>query len=72
MAKIVGELVFDIDRKSIKTTALFDSEFVKIEFTKNQRDPSRPGPIIMSSQTSKDAASPDTYRYLLNPNMLKR
>ncbi len=48
------------------------SEFVKIEFTKNQRDPSRPGPIIMSSQTSKDAASPDTYRYLLNPNMLKR
>ena len=48
------------------------SEFVKIEFTKNQRDPARPGPIIMSSQTSKDAASPDTYRYLLNPNMLKR
>ncbi len=48
------------------------SDFVKIEFTKNQRDPSRPGPIIMSSQTSKDAASPDTYRYLLNPNMLKR
>lgn len=48
------------------------SEFVKIEFTKNQRDPSRPGPIIMSSQTSKDAASPDSYRYLLNPNMLKR
>ena len=31
MAKIIGELVFDIDRKSIKTTALFDSEFVKIE-----------------------------------------
>jgi len=49
-----------------------NSEFVKIEFTKNQRDPSRPGPIIMSSQTSKDAASPDSYRYLLNPNMLKR
>jgi len=48
------------------------SEFVKIEFTKNQRDSARPGPIIMSSQTSKDAASPDTYRYLLNPNMLKR
>jgi DNA polymerase-3 subunit beta len=48
------------------------SEFVKIEFTKNQRAPERPGPIIMSSQTSKDAASPDTYRYLLNPNMLKR
>jgi DNA polymerase-3 subunit beta len=48
------------------------SEFVKIEFTKNQRDPSRPGPIIMSSQMSKDAKSPDTYRYLLNPNMLKR
>ena len=48
------------------------SEFVKIEFTKNQRDNTRPGPIIMSSQTSKDAASPDTYRYLLNPNMLKR
>jgi len=52
--------------------AQITSEFVKIEFTKNQRDPSRPGPIIMSSQTSKDAASPDTYRYLLNPNMLKR
>ena len=49
-----------------------NSEFVKIEFTKNQRDPSRPGPIIMSNQTSKDAASPDSYRYLLNPNMLKR
>ena len=48
------------------------SDFVKIEFTKNQRDPSRPGPIIMSSQISKDAASPDSYRYLLNPNMLKR
>jgi DNA polymerase-3 subunit beta len=52
--------------------AQITSEFVKIEFTKNQRDPSRPGPIIMSSQTSKDAASPDSYRYLLNPNMLKR
>jgi DNA polymerase-3 subunit beta len=52
--------------------AQITSDFVKIEFTKNQRDPSRPGPIIMSSQTSKDAASPDTYRYLLNPNMLKR
>jgi len=52
--------------------AQINSDFVKIEFTKNQRDPSRPGPIIMSSQTSKDAASPDTYRYLLNPNMLKR
>lgn len=52
--------------------AQITSEFVKIEFTKNQRDPQRPGPIIMSSQTSKDAASPDTYRYLLNPNMLKR
>ena len=48
------------------------SEFVKIEFTKNQRDPQRPGPIIMSGQASKDSATPDTYRYLLNPNMLKR
>jgi len=47
------------------------SEFVKIEFTKSTRGEDRPGPIIMSSQTSKDAASPDTYRYLLNPNFLK-
>jgi len=52
--------------------AQITAEFVKIEFTKNQRDPSRPGPIIMSSQSAKDASSPDTYRYLLNPNMLKR
>jgi DNA polymerase III subunit beta len=52
--------------------AQINTEFVKIEFTKNQRDPQRPGPIIMSGQASKDAATPDTYRYLLNPNMLKR
>ena len=52
--------------------AQITGEFVKIEFAINQRDPQRPGPIIMSSQTSKDTPAPDSYRYLLNPNMLKR
>lgn len=52
--------------------AQINSEFVKIEFTKNQRQPERPGPIIISSQGSKDKPVVDTYRYLLNPNMLKR
>ena len=52
--------------------AQITGEFVKIEFAINQRDPQRPGPIIMSSQTSTNTPAPDSYRYLLNPNMLKR
>jgi len=47
------------------------SEFVRISFTKTE-NPNKPGPVLITSQTSRDQAGADTYRYLLQPNLLLR
>ncbi len=47
------------------------SEFVRISFTKTE-NPNKPGPVLITSQTSKEQAGSDSYRYLLQPNLLLR
>jgi len=47
------------------------SEFVRISFTKTE-NPNKPGPVLITSQSSKDQAGSDSYRYLLQPNLLLR
>lgn len=47
------------------------SEFVRISFTKTD-NPNKPGPVLITSQASKDQAGADNYRYLLQPNLLLR
>ncbi|MBX3103683.1 MAG: DNA polymerase III subunit beta [Microbacteriaceae bacterium] len=47
------------------------SEFVRISFTKTE-NPSKPGPVLITSQTSKDQATLDNFKYLLQPNLLLR
>ncbi len=47
------------------------SEFVRISFTKTE-NPNKPGPVLITSQTSRDAAGADSYKYLLQPNLLLR
>ena len=47
------------------------SEFVKIAFTNNE-NPNKPGPVLISSHGSKEKTAADTYRYLLQPNLLVR
>jgi DNA polymerase-3 subunit beta len=47
------------------------SEFVRISFTRTE-NPNKPGPVLITSQTSREQAGADTYRYLLQPNLLLR
>ena len=47
------------------------SEFVRISFTKTD-NPNKPGPVLITSQTSKDQPGTDNFRYLLQPNLLLR
>ena len=47
------------------------SEFVRISFTKTD-NPNKPGPVLITSQSSKDQAGADNYKYLLQPNLLLR
>ena len=47
------------------------SEFVRISFTKTE-NPNKPGPVLITSQTSRDQAGSDNYKYLLQPNLLLR
>jgi DNA polymerase-3 subunit beta len=47
------------------------SEFVRISFTKTD-NPNKPGPVLITSQSTKDQAGTDNYRYLLQPNLLLR
>ncbi|MEO6826452.1 MAG: DNA polymerase III subunit beta [Microbacteriaceae bacterium] len=47
------------------------SEFVRISFTKTD-NPNKPGPVLITSQTSKEQAGGDSYKYLLQPNLLLR
>ena len=47
------------------------SEFVRISFTKTE-NPNKPGPVLITSQASKDQPGADNYKYLLQPNLLLR
>jgi DNA polymerase-3 subunit beta len=47
------------------------SEYVRISFTKTD-NPNKPGPVLVTSQSSKDQPGADDYRYLLQPNLLLR
>ena len=47
------------------------SEFVKIAFTNND-NPNKPGPVLISSHGAKEKTDSDSYRYLLQPNLLTR
>jgi DNA polymerase-3 subunit beta len=47
------------------------SEFVRISFTKTE-NPNKPGPVLITSQASKDQPGSDNYKYLLQPNLLLR
>lgn len=47
------------------------SEFVKIAFTNND-NPNKPGPVLIFSHGAKEKTDSDSYRYLLQPNLLVR
>ena len=62
---------------SLKPSFLLDglgavhSEFVRISFTKTE-NPNKPGPVLITSQTSREQPGSDDYKYLLQPNLLLR
>jgi DNA polymerase III subunit beta len=47
------------------------TEFVRISFTKTE-NPNKPGPVLITGQTSREDAGSEDYRYLLQPNLLLR
>ncbi|MFC4224383.1 DNA polymerase III subunit beta [Lysinibacter cavernae] len=70
-------LVGDDTVVSLKPQFLLDglrsahSEYARISFTKTD-NPNKPGPVLITSQTSRDEAGLDSYKYLLQPNLLLR
>lgn len=47
------------------------SEFARIAFTRTD-NPAKPGPVLITSQRSKDDSDDSSFRYLLQPNLLLR
>lgn len=47
------------------------SEFAKIIFTKSNT-PHKPGPVLITAHSAKDANTVSGYRYLLQPNLLRK
>lgn len=47
------------------------SEFARIAFTRTD-NPGKPGPVLITSQRSKDEPDEASFRYLLQPNLLLR
>ncbi|MGJ0205060.1 DNA polymerase III subunit beta [Leucobacter sp. gxy201] len=72
-AHLVGEEMV----VSLKPQFLLDglrsthSEFARIAFTRTD-NPGKPGPVLITSQRSKDDADSEGFRYLLQPNLLLR
>jgi len=72
-----AHLVGDEMTVSLKPQFLLDglrsthAEFARIGFTRTE-NASKPGPVLITSQRSKDDAGEETYRYLLQPNLLLR
>jgi DNA polymerase III subunit beta len=74
---IDAHLVGDDTVVSLKPSFLLDglsavhSEFVRISFTKTE-NPNKPGPVLITGQSSKEQPGSDDYKYLLQPNLLLR
>lgn len=72
-----AHLVGDEMVVSLKPQFLLDglrsthSEFARIGFTRTENS-SKPGPVLITSQRSKDDVDQQSYRYLLQPNLLLR
>lgn len=72
-----AHLVGDEMVVSLKPQFLLDglrgahSEFVRIGFTRTD-NPGKPGPVLITSQRSKEDAGEESFRYLLQPNLLLR
>lgn len=72
-----GHLVGDDCVVSLKPQFLIDglshtdSEFARIGFTPTD-NPNKPGPVLITAQTSQDGESVAGFRYLLQPNLLMR
>ncbi|MFA5605835.1 MAG: DNA polymerase III subunit beta [Leucobacter sp.] len=72
-AHLVGEEMV----VSLKPQFLLDglrsthSEFARIGFTRTD-NPGKPGPVLITSQRSKDESDEASFRYLLQPNLLLR
>ncbi|QZY50841.1 DNA polymerase III subunit beta [Leucobacter tenebrionis] len=72
-----AHLVGDEMVVSLKPQFLLDglrsthSEFARIAFTRTD-NPGKPGPVLITSQRSKDDADEESFRYLLQPNLLLR
>lgn len=47
------------------------SEFVRVAFTKSGV-PNKPGPVLLTAQTSRDEGESAAFRYLLQPNLIMR
>lgn len=47
------------------------SEFVRIAFTKSENT-NKPGPLLITRQTSREEPASDEFKYLLQPNLLIR
>ncbi|PRI12332.1 DNA polymerase III subunit beta [Leucobacter massiliensis] len=72
-----AHLVGDDMVVSLKPQFLLDglrsthAEFARIAFTRTD-NPGKPGPVLITSQRSKDEADEESFRYLLQPNLLLR
>jgi len=55
----------------LEALAAVRSEFVRITFTESENS-NKLSPVLITSQTSVDQAGSDTFRYLLQPNLLLR
>lgn len=72
-----AHLVGDEMVVSLKPQFLLDglrsthSEFARIAFTRTD-NPGKPGPVLITSQRSKEDADEESFRYLLQPNLLLR
>jgi DNA polymerase-3 subunit beta len=74
---IEGQLVGQDTVVSLKPSFLLDglgavhSEYVRLSFTKTD-NPNKPGPVLITSHSTKEPAGTDNYKYLLQPNLLLR
>lgn len=72
-----AHLVGDEMVVSLKPQFLLDglrsthSEFARIAFTRTD-NPGKPGPVLITSQRSKDEVDEESFKYLLQPNLLLR
>ncbi|WP_125100130.1 DNA polymerase III subunit beta [Leucobacter chromiireducens] len=72
-----AHLVGDEMVVSLKPQFLLDglrsthSEYARIAFTRTD-NPGKPGPVLITSQRSKDEVDEESFKYLLQPNLLLR